>query len=91
MSDGRQVVLVTKDLPLRVKASSVGVEAQEYRAELASTSGWSGMVEESVGSTVIDSLYENEKISHEIAKNTLAIPVWCCTLKRKCPRPSYPR
>jgi PhoH-like ATPase len=26
------------------------------------------MVEESVGSTVIDSLYENEKISHEIAK-----------------------
>ena len=67
MSDGRQVVLVTKDLPLRVKASSVGVEAQEYRAELASTSGWSGMVEESVGSTVIDSLYENEKISHEIA------------------------
>jgi PhoH-like ATPase len=68
MSDGRQVVLVTKDLPLRVKASSVGVEAQEYRAELASTSGWSGIVEESVGSTVIDSLYENEKISHEIAK-----------------------
>ena len=68
MSDGRQVVLVTKDLPLRVKASSVGVEAQEYRAELASTSGWSGMVEESVGSTVIDSLYENEKIAHEIAK-----------------------
>ena len=68
MSDGRQVVLVTKDLPLRVKASSVGVEAQEYRAELASTSGWSGMVEESVGSTVIDALYENEKISHEIGK-----------------------
>ena len=68
MSDGRQVVLVTKDLPLRVKASSVGVEAQEYRAELASTSGWSGMVEESVGSTVIDALYENEKISHDIAK-----------------------
>ncbi len=68
MADGRKVVLVTKDLPLRVKASSVGVEAQEYRAELASTSGYSGMVEESVGSTVIDSLYENEKIVHEIGK-----------------------
>ena len=27
MSDGRDVVLVTKDLPLRVKASSVGVTA----------------------------------------------------------------
>jgi PhoH-like ATPase len=68
MADGRKVVLVTKDLPLRVKASSVGVEAQEYRAELASSSGWTGMVEESVGSTIIDSLYENERIPHELAK-----------------------
>ena len=68
MADGRKVVLVTKDLPLRVKASSVGVEAQEYRAELASTSGWTGMVEESVGSTIIDSLYEKDKIAHELGK-----------------------
>lgn len=67
-ADGRRVVLVTKDLPLRVKASSVGVEAQEYRAELASTSGWNGMVEEAVGSTIIDSLYEKDRIPHELAK-----------------------
>lgn len=68
MADGRKVVLVTKDLPLRVKASSVGVEAQEYRAELALSSGWTGMVEESVGSTIIDSLYEKDRIPHELAK-----------------------
>ena len=68
MADGRKVVLVTKDLPLRVKASSVGVEAQEYRAELASSSGWTGMVEGSVGSTIIDSLYEKDRIPHELAK-----------------------
>jgi PhoH-like ATPase len=68
MADGRKVVLVTKDLPLRVKASSVGVEAQEYRAELASSSGWTGMVEESVGSTIIDALYEKDRIAHELAK-----------------------
>ena len=68
MADGRKVVLVTKDLPLRVKASSVGVEAQEYRAELASSSGWTGMVEESVGSTIIDSLYAQDKIAHEFGK-----------------------
>ena len=68
MADGRKVVLVTKDLPLRVKASSVGVEAQEYRAELASSNGWTGMVEESVGSTIIDSLYEKDRIAHELAK-----------------------
>ncbi|MEY3919816.1 MAG: hypothetical protein RLZ15_610, partial [Actinomycetota bacterium] len=43
MSDGKHVVLVTKDLPLRVKASSVGVEAQEYLAELVSNSGWTGI------------------------------------------------
>ncbi len=67
MSDGRRVVLVTKDLPLRVKASSVGVEADEYRAELASSSGWTGMVEESVGGNLIDSLYESDRVAHEIA------------------------
>jgi PhoH-like ATPase len=71
MADGRKVVLVTKDLPLRVKASSVGVEAEEYRAELASSSGWTGMVEESVGSTIIDALYEKDRIPHELAKTHL--------------------
>ena len=49
MSEGKSVVLVTKDLPLRVKASSVGVEADEYRAELALSSGWTGMVDATVG------------------------------------------
>ena len=67
MSDGRRVVLVTKDLPLRVKASSVGVEAEEYRAELASSSGWTGMAEESVGGNLIDSLYESDQVAHEFA------------------------
>jgi PhoH-like ATPase len=69
MSDGRRVVLVTKDLPLRVKASSVGVEADEYRAELATSSGWTGMIEESVGGNLIDALYESDRVEHEIAKS----------------------
>jgi PhoH-like ATPase len=67
MADGRDVVLVSKDLPLRVKASSVGVEAQEYLAELASSSGWSGMVELNVGATLIDELYASDRAEHEIA------------------------
>ena len=67
MGDGKQVVLVTKDLPLRVKASSVGVEAQEYLAELVSNSGWTGIVEVSVGSQVIDDLYATDRADHEIA------------------------
>jgi PhoH-like ATPase len=67
MADGRDVVLVSKDLPLRVKASSVGVEAQEYLAELASSSGWSGMVELDVGASLIDELYASDRAEHEIA------------------------
>ena len=67
MSDGKRVVLVTKDLPLRVKASSVGVQAEEYLAELVSTSGWTGIVELSVGSNVIDDLYATDRADHEAA------------------------
>lgn len=67
MTDGKDVVLVTKDLPLRVKASSVGVEAEEYLAELVSSSGWTGIVEISVGSSVIDDLYASDFADHEEA------------------------
>ena len=67
MSDGKQVVLVTKDLPLRVKASSVGVEAQEYLAELVSNSGWTGIVELTVEAHVIDDLYASDRADHEAA------------------------
>jgi len=67
MSDGKNVVLVSKDLPLRVKASSVGVEAQEYLAELVANSGWTGIVELTVGSGVIDDLYSSDRADHEAA------------------------
>jgi len=65
MAESRDVVLVTKDLPLRVKASSVGVKSEEYRAELALTSGWTGMVEATVGGNLIDALYEGGKVAHD--------------------------
>src|SRR3712207_1101030 len=42
-SEGADVVLVSKDLPLRVKAAAIGLTAQEYRAELAASTGWTGM------------------------------------------------
>ena len=67
MSDGKNVILVTKDLPLRVKASSVGVEAQEYLAELVSNSGWTGIEEINVGHSVIDDLYASDCADHESA------------------------
>jgi PhoH-like ATPase len=51
------VVLVSKDLPLRVKAASIGLTAQEYRAELASSTGWTGMAELEVAGSDLDLLY----------------------------------
>jgi PhoH-like ATPase len=57
--EGADVTLVSKDLPLRVKASSVGLTAEEYRAEqLAPESGWTGMAEADVPGDAIDQLYD---------------------------------
>jgi PhoH-like ATPase len=61
-SEGADVVLVSKDLPLRVKAASIGLPAQEYRAELAASSGWTGMAELTVESSELDALYENGRL-----------------------------
>ena len=54
-NEGRLVTIVSKDLPMRVKASACGLEAEEYRAELAVESGWTGMDELEV---TVDHLYE---------------------------------
>ncbi len=56
-ADGASVVLVSKDLPLRVKAAAIGLVAQEYRAELAVSSGWTGMAELTVAGADLDALY----------------------------------
>jgi PhoH-like ATPase len=61
-AEGQDVVLVSKDLPLRVKAASIGLVAQEYRAELAVSTGWTGMDELSVESADLDSLYETGRL-----------------------------
>jgi PhoH-like ATPase len=58
-NEGHDVVLVSKDLPLRVKAASIGLAAQEYRAELPVDSGWTGMAELSVSSDDLNDLYVN--------------------------------
>jgi PhoH-like ATPase len=67
MAENKDVILVTKDLPLRVKASSVGVTSEEYRAELVASSGWTGMAELDVAQSLIDQLYEKHKVKDPIA------------------------
>ncbi|WP_049798274.1 PhoH family protein [Aeromicrobium massiliense] len=66
--EGRAVTLVSKDLPMRVKASASGLAAEEYRAELAVETGWTGMVELEVDSLDLDDLYEQGRIDLEAAR-----------------------
>ncbi|WP_254787410.1 PhoH family protein [Curtobacterium sp. UNCCL20] len=61
-NDGLDVVVVSKDLPLRVKASSIGMAAEEYRAELAVDSGYTGVTELQVSGEQMSDLYEKEEI-----------------------------
>ncbi|HEU5222238.1 MAG TPA: PhoH family protein [Candidatus Lumbricidophila sp.] len=62
-NDGLDVTVVSKDLPLRVKAASLGLGADEYRHELAVDSGWLGTGELSLGSNDMARLYEQETLA----------------------------
>ncbi|MEU2789474.1 PhoH family protein [Streptomyces sp. NPDC007100] len=62
-AEGYDVTVVSKDLPLRIKASAVGLLAEEYRAELAITdSGWTGMAELGATAEQIDGLFAEESV-----------------------------
>ncbi|HET7761766.1 MAG TPA: PhoH family protein [Phycicoccus sp.] len=65
--EGNHVTVVSKDLPMRVKASACGLEAEEYRAELAVESGWTGMAELDVTPDEMDHLYEYGRLENVAA------------------------
>ncbi len=68
-NDGLNVTVVSKDLPLRVKAASLGLTAEEYRHELAVDSGWTGMDEITLGSNLIDELYDKEIVHTRLVQD----------------------
>ena len=68
-AEGNDVTLVSKDLPMRVKASSVGLHAEEYRAETVVESGWTGMSEVEVPSSVLDELYDDGVVDLDEARD----------------------
>jgi PhoH-like ATPase len=68
-AEGEHVVLVSKDLPLRVKAASLGLTAEEYRAEIPADSGWTGMAEIAVGTADIEELYESGSLDCAAARD----------------------
>jgi PhoH-like ATPase len=62
-AEGRDVTLVTKDMPLRVKAASVGLTADEYRMQpVGDASPWTGMAELEVSAESISALYDGQPI-----------------------------
>ena len=63
-NEGFRVTVVSKDLPMRVKAASLGMQAEEYLNELATQSGWSGVSELALSADQMADLYDNEEIAH---------------------------
>ena len=63
------VVLVSKDMPLRVKASAVGLTADEYRAQDIVPSGWTGMAELPVTTEQVDTLFHTGVIDVDTARD----------------------
>jgi PhoH-like ATPase len=70
-NEGYAVTLVSKDLPLRIKASAVGLAAEEYRAEAISDSdsGYTGMAELDVTAADLDELYDDGNVDLEAARD----------------------
>ena len=70
-NEGRDVTLVSKDLPMRIKASAVGLDAEEYRAESISDSdtGYTGMAEIDVTAADLDELYDDGTLDLEAARD----------------------
>ena len=60
--EGKNVVLVSKDLPMRIKAAASGIHAEEYRAELARDRGYTGMVTVATDEGTVSRLYDGEDV-----------------------------
>ncbi len=60
--EGRRVTVVSKDLPMRVKASALGLDVEDYRAQQAVDSGWTGMGEVDISEQQMSQLYADEPL-----------------------------
>ncbi|OAH51251.1 PhoH family protein [Microbacterium oleivorans] len=58
--EGQAVTVVSKDLPMRVKAASLGLHAEEYLAEQAVDSGWTGIASIDLSGDEVSDLYDSE-------------------------------
>jgi len=56
--EGLPVTLVSKDLPLRLKAGVVGLDAAEYRDTDVADGSWTGFTDFAVDATIVDEFYD---------------------------------
>lgn len=64
-NEGFDVTVVSKDLPMRVKAASIGLKSEEYLHELA-TDEWNGISELALSGDEMAKLYDEEIIEHDL-------------------------
>jgi PhoH-like ATPase len=67
-NEGFDVTVVSKDLPMRVKAAAVGLRAEEYLHELA-TDEWNGLDDLHLSASEMSNLYDSEELSHQDVKH----------------------
>lgn len=77
-AEGADVVVVTKDVPMRVKAAAIGLAAEQYLAEQAVDSGFTGLSEVYLDEDELDDLYANgslrtESVAGEIINTGLVL------------------
>ena len=81
--EGHDTTLVTKDVPLRVKAGSVGLPADEYHAQDVVLTGYSGMATVHTDAATIDTLFREGRCELDDTAMTEAgtyvaeLPVHC--------------
>ncbi|WP_333618035.1 PhoH family protein [Dietzia sp.] len=82
-AEGADTVLVSKDIPLRVRAGAVGLDAEEYRAQDVMLTGYTGTAELGATPEVVDTLFASGGLDAEATRalfnaNDIAdLPVHC--------------
>ncbi|MEL7210357.1 MAG: PhoH family protein, partial [Actinomycetota bacterium] len=73
-SEGSDVVLVTQDLPLRLRAGVMGLAAEEFVHHVDADLEWRGIVEISTSADIVDRLYKDTvaevEEAHDLPVNT---------------------
>ena len=76
-SQGKKVVLVSKDLPMRLLASTAAdIVAEDYKRDTLPDSGYTGLVQVQVEREILDSLYENKTLrATSVSEELKDVPV----------------